>query len=344
MRRLIAIVLVTMLAAACLALFSCSDNKTNSPTTELNSILLQPQRLPTLKSGLIYEGWVVNLDADSNWASQQSFGKFFWDEFNYFFLSPSDTTKRIDSVFTINGNVYDYDAIAITLENFPVDESPDPSPAVVAYSVLDPNRYTTMEFPVSFGEATGYYVIGTFSDGNNVELEQDIRNEESGIWFIELLLSEQVPNPADTTKLLVNEEYGPGLKLPVLPDTGFLYEGWVELSNGDTISTGKFYLPGFQDYDNEHCTYGAIPNFPGEDFLLNPPAGVTDFPPDLLNGGKAVITLEPNPDNDLARPSNFVVLEKELITSELRVRTQSEPMSNVAVLSFPKVNVSFSSR
>jgi hypothetical protein len=37
------------------------------------------------------------------------------------------------------------------------------------------------------------------------------------------------------------------------------------------------------------------PPFPGEDFLVNAPAGLT-FPTDI-SGGTAVISIEPDPDN-----------------------------------------------
>ena len=341
MWRLIAIIMMALLAGMCLVVVGCNDDDIgNGPSGELNEILLQPERLPTLKSGLVYEGWVATIDEDSNWVDSQSFGKFFWDQFNYFFLSPDDTTQIIDSVFTINGHVYDYDIIAITLERHPSDDSPDPSPTVIASSSLDPDRFTKLTFPVSFGEVAGYYLIGTFSDGNYREEGQDVENETAGIWFL-IIASEEVE---DDDVITVYEAYGLGLGLPVLPDTGYSYEGWVALDNGDTLSTGKFLLPNFQDYDNSHAASGPIPNFPGEDFLINPPEGVSEYPPNLLAGGKVLITLEPNPDNDLDRPSNFVVLEKTLITSELRVRDQSEPMANVAVLSFPKIDVVFRSR
>jgi hypothetical protein len=335
--------MMAMLAGMCLVVVGCDDDENgNGPSGDLNEILLQPERLPTLKSGLVYEGWVATIDEDSNWVDSQSFGKFFWDQFNYFFLSPDDTTQVIDSLFTINGHVYDYDIIAITLERHPSDDSPDPSPTVIASSPLDPNRSTKLRFPVGFGEAGGFYMIGTFSDGNYREEEQEIENETAGIWFLEMIRSEESGEGSEVT---VNEEYGVGLSLPVLPDTGYSYEGWIALDNGDTLSTGKFLFPNFQDYDNSHAAPGPIPNFPGEDFLLNPPAGVAEYPPNLLGGGTALITLEPNPDNDLLRPSNLVVLQKALITSTLRVRNASEEqMANVAVLSFPRLDVVFSSR
>jgi hypothetical protein len=211
---------------------------------------------------------------------------------------------------------------------------------VVGVSDLDPDRFTQMTFPAQFGEASGLYLIGTFSDGNYRELGQPIENEFSGIWFVDMVEANEVGEEPD---IIVNEVYDVGLSLPELPDTGYTYEGWVALDNGDTLSTGKFRFPEFQDYDNSHATPGAIINFPGEDFLVNPPEGV-EFPVNLLQGGVAFVTLEPNPDNDLSRPSNFRVLEKNLLEVQLRVRSQSEPMANVAVTTFPRVNAYFVTR
>ncbi|MCK4857108.1 MAG: hypothetical protein KAT58_03990 [candidate division Zixibacteria bacterium] len=334
MRHRISIVLAILLTAVVFALFGCGDDSTE-PSAVFDTIALQPVRLPTLKSGLIYEGWVARLDEDSNWVEYQSFGKFFWDEDDYFFLSPGDTTQIIDSVFQIQGSVYDYDVVALTLESDPVDNNPaEPSPTVVASSPIVPDRFTLMRFPAEFTEAEGYFTIGTFSDGHYKEIGDSITNEYSGIWFLELSWS------ADASGTPVYEEYATGLTLPVLPDTGYLYEGWIKLNNGDTLSTGKFYLPEFQDYDNSHMLDGAIPNFPGEDFLANPPDGM-QFPINILVGGQAFISIEPNPDNDLDQPSNLIVLRGNLPVADGEVRNSSFPMENIAALQFPRVNVYF---
>ena len=67
--------------------------------------------------------------------------------------------------------------------------------------------------------------------------------------------------------------------------------GW-HLNGGDTVSTGKFYYPDYLDYDNEHCDLRSIPNFPGEDFLLNRPDWIPEDPmaADITRGGVAFIT------------------------------------------------------
>jgi hypothetical protein len=332
MRQGIAILAALLLAATVLWIVGCEDDDVTNGGEEFNSIALQPVRLPTLKAGLVYEGWVVELDEDSNWVDFQSFGKFFWDEFDYFFYSPNDTTQRIDSVFTISGDVYSYEMIAVTLEPHPVDNSPDPSPTVVAVDAINRSEFSVLKFPADFSEGAGQFAVGTFSDGHYQETGDPISNEFSGIWFIELI--------KNTIGDDIVETMNPGLSLPALPDTGYTYEGWVLLDNGDTLSTGKFLFPEFQDYDNRYMAAGAIPNYPGEDFLQNAPPGL-DFPISLLEGGTSIISIEPNPDNDLSRPSNLIVLRGSLPVVTGVVRAGSYPMANVAAVQFPTVNVFF---
>lgn len=325
----IILLLLALIMVAVAGLGCDGDDPPNGPD-EVNTINLTPVSFPTLKSELVYEGWMVKIDDDSNWVEWLSFGKFFFEEFDYFFLDPNDTTKRIDSIFTIDANVYDWDAIAITLETHPIDNNPDPSPTVVAFSVIDPEQFTIMQFPVSFEEASGLYVIGTFSDGRYDRVGDEIDNEFAGIWFMEYVYDPD-------TQL---ETYASGLKLPTLPDTGYNYEGWVALASGDTLSTGKFFFPDFQDYDNSFAAPGGIPNVPGEDFLQNAPPGL-DFPLDLLQGGETFITVEPNPDNDLSRPSNLVVLRRNLPVVSSSVRNNSNQMANIAEATFPVIEVRF---
>jgi len=107
-----AIVACGLMALLFIGLCGCGDDP-NGNEEVYNRIVLEPIQFPTLKSGLIYNGWVVKIDEDSNWVEYQEFGQFFWDEHDFRFLSPTDLTKDIGNTFKINGNVYDYDIIAI---------------------------------------------------------------------------------------------------------------------------------------------------------------------------------------------------------------------------------------
>ncbi|MFT4526286.1 MAG: hypothetical protein ACI85F_002458 [Bacteroidia bacterium] len=74
----------------------------------------------------------------------------------------------------------------------------------------------------------------------------------------------------------------------------------------------------------------AGPSFPGEDFLVNAPSGLT-FPTDLA-GGTAVISIEPYPDNS-ASPFTLKPLVGMISTSATDHTAYS--MGNNATASAP---------
>ncbi|TFH64460.1 MAG: hypothetical protein E4G91_05730 [Candidatus Zixiibacteriota bacterium] len=331
-----AIVACGLMALLFIGLGGCGNDGVE-PEGVYNRIVLEPTQFPTLKSGLIYAGWVIKTDADSNWLEYQEFGKFFWDEHDFRFLSPTDLTEDIGNTFTIEGNVYDYDMIAITLEPYPNDPDPKPSPTIIALSGIDPERSTLMIFNRSFPNTQNRFAVGTFSDGHFKRTGESRASERFGIWFIELT---NEGSPRDTI-----ETYAQGLFLPTLPDTGYLYEGWVALAAGDTVSTGKFFSPAYIDYDNSHCLEGTIPNFPGEDFIKpnSQPANIppSHWPLNVMSDGSVFITLEPNPDNDVSRPSPFILVSASLPIDTIRARTTSFDMGLVTDRTLPEIKVKF---
>jgi hypothetical protein len=114
--------------------------------------------------------------------------------------------------------------------------------------------------------SSGLFVLGTPTD-------EDQENELGGLWFMDTGLS----------------PVGPGLVLPEAP-LGWVYEGWVSLDGVD-LSTGKFLGPTGADSANAYSGTGEAPVFPGEDFLVEAPAGIV-FPPDL-SGTSVYVTMEP---------------------------------------------------
>lgn len=113
------------------------------------------------------------------------------------------------------------------------------------------------------------YTLSTPTNGTGTD-------ELSGVWFIDSLLTAAAPVA--------------GLKLPALY-SGLRYEGWVEI-NGTYVSTGRFSNPKAADLFKGYSSTSAGYPFPGEDFLLNAPAGLT-FPTDL-SGQKVLVSLEWN--------------------------------------------------
>jgi hypothetical protein len=124
-----------------------------------------------------------------------------------------------------------------------------------------------------------------------------------------------------------------------------LYEGWVALTAGDTVSTGKFFSPDYVDYDNSRCLDGTIPNFPGEDFIKpnGQPANIpaSHWPLNVMRNGSVFVTLEPNPDNDLSRPSPFILISANLPLDTSKARTTSFNMGLVTTRTLPKIHVTF---
>jgi hypothetical protein len=180
--------------------------------------------------------------------------------------TPSATSFIVDS-----NNLNQASAFVLTIEPSP---DSDPAPAPVHLLGGDFNNGVanlsvghTAALGDSFSNATGSYVLAAPSGGDVPHV--------NGIWWLD---------PAA----------GPGaaLNLPTLP-AGWVYEGWVVGSEGP-ISTGRFTSVSGADSDGAGPTGGptAAPLFPGQDFV-NPPTDLTD-------GFAAVISIEPEPDNDPA--------------------------------------------
>lgn len=119
--------------------------------------------------------------------------------------------------------------------------------------------------------ATGTYILSTPTNGPDT-------NEDSGVWFINLTAGPQ----------------GRGLTLPDLP-TGWIYEGWTVI-DGTPVTTGTFTR--VTGADDAAPYSGPMDGFafPGEDFLVNAPAGLSF--PTFLSGATVVVSVEPSPDFD----------------------------------------------
>ena len=117
-----------------------------------------------------------------------------------------------------------------------------------------------------FSSASGTFILAAPSS--------DSATYKNGIWFIKPM----------------NGNKTPGLNLPTLPD-GWQYEGWVANSDGPT-TTGTFTGVDGADSDMGGPSAGSkgTPPFPGQDF-------VDGNKLDLTGGYKAVVSVEPKPDN-----------------------------------------------
>ncbi len=226
---------------------------------EFGNLNLTLSNLEDLGADFVYEGWLM-VDG-----SPVSTGTFTVDADGVM----SQSSFEIDYV-----NLQEATAFILSIEPA-VDADPAPSNTkVLAGDFSGTSAALTIgdsrALGSDFATATGGYVIGTPTDG-------PASNEESGVWFMD----PEGPNAS--------------LNIPLLGD-GWTYEGWAVI-NGIPVSTGTFRTNGGADNAAPHSGPIAAPEYPGEDFLINAPAGLDFNPPPSLAGSAIVISVEPVPDN-----------------------------------------------
>ena len=250
--------------------FGCSEEESPTQDPPVNTTLkLNISGLEDLGSIAKYEGWlIVPTLSKSNGVVENkavSTGVFTVNSNG----SLSQTDFEVNEMDLSNATTF-----VLTIEPNP---DPDPNPSSIHLLAGDFNgnlSTVSISHPAALGSdyssATGTFILATPTDGG-------MSNENSGIWFLDLTSG----SPAQ------------GLFLPVLP-AGWKYEGWTVI-NEIPVTTGTFTsTTDFDDVD-PYSSNMPGPPFPGEDFLINAPMGLT-FPTDIA-GGTAVISIEPDPDN-----------------------------------------------
>lgn len=207
------------------------------------------------------------------------------------------------------------DADAATLYVLTIEpaQGDDPAPShthILAGPITSGSASLTVDHAAAFGTdfstAAGSYILATPTTGDDTVPEQ-------GIWWL---------NPGETKTA--------SLDLPTLP-AGWVYEGWVVGAAGP-VSTGRFTDVGAGDDDLAGAAKGATgdgPPFPGQDFIT---------PASVLNDGsyKAVITVEPDPDN-----SSLPFLIKPLVHDPIggAVAPTQHTMVNNAAATIPAATI-----
>jgi len=211
-----------------------------------------------------YEGWLI-VDGQP-----KSTGKFTMDNGNIM-----DLDGKPISNFTVNFDASSATKFVLTLEPMGDTDSTPAAIKPVAGMISDNMANLKQNTGVDFSSGiSGDYILATPTNGANT-------NENSGIWWLD---------PSGGTK-------NTSLNLPDLSGTDWIYEGWVVV-DGMPITSGTFDNGSMADNSAPYSADQPSPPFPGEDYLMNPPSGIT-FPTDL-SGGKAVISIEPRMDNSPA--------------------------------------------
>jgi hypothetical protein len=144
-------------------------------STELN---LQPQRLPTLPDGMVYELWVA--ESFSNWAvSAVSLGRFGYDFDRRVFLNADGSDRADGGRFLLEEDVLNYEVMLVSVEQTDVP-SIGPGPVMLWDTVTTfYENPIKLRFPLSdsLWFNTAMFNLETPSDGNRDE------NDGSGLWF-----------------------------------------------------------------------------------------------------------------------------------------------------------------
>jgi hypothetical protein len=238
----------------------------NRPETKLKNdeLELNITGLENLGANSRYEGWVI-IDG-----APVSTGVF----------SVNNSGQLSQAIFELpasSDKLKNATAFVLTIEPYP-DNSPAPSDQhLLAGNFNNESASLSINHPAAlntnFSTATGHFLLATPTTTSTMD-------ELSGVWFINAMSGSPVA----------------GLNLPALP-TGWRYEGWA-LINGMPVSTGAFMNGSMADNFSGFSGTNPGPPFPGEDFIMNAPTGLS-FPTNL-SGGMSVVSVEPYPDNSPA--------------------------------------------
>ena len=272
-----------------IGLTACSDDDEPTSASGSSVITLSFSGLQPLADSLNYQAWAI----------QYYGGYYIGYPLVLFDVNASGQMISVDDGSTL-GSQYelaldaeDVYGVALTLELSNEKVTSSSYCQLLGGTFSDGSATMTTESSIAmncdFSDISGRYILASPTDADDT-------NETCGVWFYN------------------NATGVAGLSLPDLPAYGWRYEGWVKLSDGTYLSTGKFTDVEDEDGNDDYSGSYTNPNFPGEDFLEDAPDGVT-FPLDL-KGASLLITLEPYSDWDIEPDAPFFVklLEADIPT------------------------------
>jgi hypothetical protein len=266
-----------------LSLFGCGDDNGNGPAPPptFNAITLDIYDGISLPTGFLYRLWAspvsssLSTSTAADWTWLADFNLAPGGEGLPMHLTTTDGELFADNLLQdFPVDLDDYDSLFVTIEE--TGNSTDEPSATLIFRGLIPEE-------LEHGKSSGFTTVPALpvTEFNFFTLvtptDDVVENDTSGVWFIRGVTT-----------------YQQGLDLGEAP-TGWLYESWV-WHDGIWLSMGKFADPAEgDDFSGYSETINPPPGFPGEDFLINPPAGTT-FPWVLEPGDSVAVSIEPDPD------------------------------------------------
>jgi hypothetical protein len=203
-------------------------------------------------------------------------------------VNPGYIQKALHLVITIEEDTYPGFRLVPNATSYDTLKGPSIYKIIAAKIVANTGSFNVgneIILDFDFETAQAKYILATPTDTTNTNLKR-------GLWFIALdtTYSEIKDSTGTVIGIDTTVERLNGLELPELPEN-WLYEGWIVFGS-DTISMGTFTNPiGADDSSKYGAGMAGGYQFPGEDFINNPPPGVT-FPADL-SGSETFITIKP---------------------------------------------------
>jgi hypothetical protein len=272
-------ILFSIFASIIIITSGCTDNITTTIVTEPDGTLsISLNNLPLLSDSTHFAVWV--------------FGKDSVKLDNFKVSNSGDSYSKTYDVKL--GHIQGAKYLAVTIEhdtsslNDSISKGRRFLAGIFSANKVDLSVKTDIAFNNDFSAVAGKYTLFTPTDTVNTVLK-------SGIWFVKNV---------DAPPIL------PALVLPSLP-AGWEYNAWISI-DGKLLKTGGFRSVSAKDNDSSYCGPMPIPNFPGEDFLSNAPAGLT-FPVDL-SGKSVLLTIQPT-DWKLDRAFNLEILKATIPTN-----------------------------
>ncbi len=257
MGLIVAAILALVVAGGVVAFSASSDDDTSNSETTGQS---EPGEQSDATSSLPFNLNLTNLapltqGVYEGWVvrgdDKTSFGRF----------NTTESGGIVGDLSLESLTVQDGDTIAISIEP-DNDVDPGPSATIVLAGMVE-NGSASLAFPVDISGFAGQYILATPTTATTDD-------ETAGLWFT-----------------LTGSETS--LDIPVAPD-GWIYEGWVVV-DGVPYTTGQFADPARADMFDGFSGPDSAPDKPGEDYIVNLPAGITA--PLDLRGGTVVVSIEP---------------------------------------------------
>lgn len=256
-----------ILALASVVLVAACSDSTGPEANQ--TLVLSFTGLEPLANGYHYEGWALV------GGQARATGKFNINATGM--LVTVSGASIAGGAFNTGIDLSGTTAVVITIEPTGDTDAIPTATHIVAGTVSNGTAPLTVGASLALGNnfssAAGSYILATPTNGSN-------NNELSGIWFLSLATGSPTV----------------GLTLPTLP-AGWVYEGWAVIG-GRPVTTGRFLAAIGADQSAPFSGPLGAPAFPGEDYLMNAPTGLS-FPTSLA-GGTAVISIEPQPDDSPA--------------------------------------------